>query len=86
MLWAIVINKIDYVRNAYAIYNFIKNKGYKVGYTIVKNFILNTEKKSHAIISANSEGRLKNYKIYEKLYAVDEFMMSKYCYKGRYKT
>ena len=86
MLWAIVINKIDYVRNAYAIYNFIMNKGYKVGYTIVKNFILNTEKKSHAIISANSEGWLKNYKIYEKLYAVDEFMMSKYCYKGGYKT
>ena len=63
MLWAIVINKIDYVRNAYVIYNFIKNKGYKVGYIIVKNFILNIEKKSHAIISANSEGQLKNYKI-----------------------
>jgi transposase len=35
---AIVINKIECGANAYAIYNFIKSKGYKGGYTTVKNF------------------------------------------------
>ena len=38
-----MINKIDCGTNAYAIYNFIKNKSYKGGYTTVKNFWLFTE-------------------------------------------
>ena len=52
---SIVINKIDCGANAYAIYNFIKNKGYKGGYTTVKNFCFKYKKEKQHQVSMRFE-------------------------------
>ncbi|MEE1285717.1 MAG: IS21 family transposase [Ruminobacter sp.] len=52
---ATVINKIDCGANAYAIYNFIKNKGYKGGYTTVKNFCFKYRKEKQHQVSMRFE-------------------------------
>ena len=52
---AIVINKIECGANAYAIYNFIKSKGYKGGYTTVKNFCFKYRKEKQHKVSMRFE-------------------------------
>ena len=49
---ATVINKINCGANAYAIYNFIKNKG---GYTTVKNFCFKYRKEKQHQVSMRFE-------------------------------
>jgi transposase len=51
----IVINKIECGANAYAIYNFIKSKGYKGGYTTVKNFCFKYRKEKQHKVSMRFE-------------------------------
>jgi transposase len=52
---AIVINKIECGANAYAIYNFIKSKGYKGCYTTVKNFCFKYRKEKQHKVSMRFE-------------------------------